>query len=244
MLVSMAKKKTSKKTPKKAAKKKSRRPSKKKSVSKKSSLPQASFPSQAGDAMPAFPASSDFSFDPSRSKTNKSKIANKKLLISASLSAAVLLLGTMSLFFGEKKAPALPPAKENWDESGENAADGEFEAGRTQQEANDTGGASGKAQEETQAQQTEDNAAKPAIPANTPSSAQGEQTAPDAPAQSAKQDKAKAPRTYTVKDGDTLAKIAGELLGDPERYKEIIQLNGLSGPSDLKVGQTLQLPGQ
>ena len=47
--------------------------------------------------------------------------------------------------------------------------------------------------------------------------------------------------TYTVKKGDSLWRIAANLLGDGKRYKEIMQLNGLSHDV-IKVGQKLKIP--
>lgn len=57
--------------------------------------------------------------------------------------------------------------------------------------------------------------------------------APDAPAAS---------RTYVVKSGDTLSKIAAQQLGDFRRFAEIASLNGLRDPNFIKAGQTLKLP--
>ena len=47
---------------------------------------------------------------------------------------------------------------------------------------------------------------------------------------------------YIVRDGDTLAKIARQRLGNESRWQEIAQLNGLSMPYKLKTGQKLRLP--
>ena len=51
-------------------------------------------------------------------------------------------------------------------------------------------------------------------------------------------------RTYTVKSGDTLSKIAQRELGDPNAYMEIFNLNKdqLSDPDKIKPGQVLKLP--
>jgi N-acetylmuramoyl-L-alanine amidase len=46
---------------------------------------------------------------------------------------------------------------------------------------------------------------------------------------------------YTVKKGDTLSKIARDLLGDFSRYPEIMTLNNLTSTS-LKIGQKLNIP--
>jgi LysM repeat protein len=49
--------------------------------------------------------------------------------------------------------------------------------------------------------------------------------------------------TYTVVRGDTLSKIAGKLLGDPMRWKEIFNINSqLQDPNSLTVGQILNVP--
>ncbi|HZU27606.1 MAG TPA: LysM peptidoglycan-binding domain-containing protein [Bryobacteraceae bacterium] len=52
-------------------------------------------------------------------------------------------------------------------------------------------------------------------------------------------------RTYTVKPGDTLSKIAGELLGSAHDYMKIFEANRdqLSDPNKIKPGQTLKIPG-
>ncbi|HLJ50038.1 MAG TPA: LysM peptidoglycan-binding domain-containing protein [Bryobacteraceae bacterium] len=51
-------------------------------------------------------------------------------------------------------------------------------------------------------------------------------------------------RTYTVKPGDTLSKIAGELLGSASEYMKIFEANRdqLSDPNKIKAGQTLKIP--
>jgi len=53
-----------------------------------------------------------------------------------------------------------------------------------------------------------------------------------------------AARTYTVKAGDTLSKIAKEHLGDANAYMKIFDANKdqLSDPDKIKVGQVLKLP--
>ncbi|TNF24136.1 MAG: LysM peptidoglycan-binding domain-containing protein [Deltaproteobacteria bacterium] len=48
---------------------------------------------------------------------------------------------------------------------------------------------------------------------------------------------------YTVRAGDTLSKIARELLGDASRYPEIVKLNRLTDPNRIQVGQRLAIPG-
>ena len=51
-------------------------------------------------------------------------------------------------------------------------------------------------------------------------------------------------RTYTVKAGDTLSKIAKEHLGDANSYMKIYTANTdqLSDPDKIKPGQVLKLP--
>lgn len=51
-------------------------------------------------------------------------------------------------------------------------------------------------------------------------------------------------RTYTVKAGDTLSKIAKEHLGDANAYMKIYNANTdqLSDPDKIKPGQVLKLP--
>ena len=55
---------------------------------------------------------------------------------------------------------------------------------------------------------------------------------------------AAAARTYTVKAGDTLSKIAKEHLGNANDYMSIFNLNKdqLSDPDKIKPGQVLRLP--
>jgi nucleoid-associated protein YgaU len=50
--------------------------------------------------------------------------------------------------------------------------------------------------------------------------------------------------TYTVKSGDTLSKIAKQLLGDAGAYAEIFNANRdqLSDPDKIRPGQVLKIP--
>ncbi|MEM6506251.1 MAG: LysM peptidoglycan-binding domain-containing protein [Planctomycetota bacterium] len=52
--------------------------------------------------------------------------------------------------------------------------------------------------------------------------------------------------TYTVKEGDSLYRIAQELLGSGERYDEIYEANKdkLRSANDIQVGMTLRLPNR
>ncbi|MBV9314476.1 MAG: LysM peptidoglycan-binding domain-containing protein [Pseudonocardia sp.] len=52
----------------------------------------------------------------------------------------------------------------------------------------------------------------------------------------------KAPRTYTVKPGDTLSGIAREVLGNADLWPKIAQANHLSNPNTITVGQVLVIP--
>jgi nucleoid-associated protein YgaU len=51
-------------------------------------------------------------------------------------------------------------------------------------------------------------------------------------------------RTYTVKSGDTLSRIAKEMLGDSGAYMDIFNANRdqLSDPNKIKPGQVLKIP--
>ena len=51
-------------------------------------------------------------------------------------------------------------------------------------------------------------------------------------------------KTYTVKAGDTLSKIAKEQLGDANAYQEIFNANRdqLTDPDKIKPGQVLKIP--
>ena len=72
-----------------------------------------------------------------------------------------------------------------------------------------------------------------AVPAATTST-----TATTAPASSG------TATTYTVKAGDTLSKIAKQLLGDGNAYMDIFEANRdqLSDPDKIKPGQVLKIP--
>ena len=55
---------------------------------------------------------------------------------------------------------------------------------------------------------------------------------------------AQSPATYTVKSGDTLSKIAKQVLGDANAYTEIFNMNRdhLSDPDRIQPGQVLKIP--
>ena len=63
-------------------------------------------------------------------------------------------------------------------------------------------------------------------------------------AQSAPAAAAAAPKTYTVKAGDTLSKIAKETLGNANAYMKIFEINKdqLTDPNKIQPGQVLRLP--
>jgi nucleoid-associated protein YgaU len=67
---------------------------------------------------------------------------------------------------------------------------------------------------------------------------------PAAPAATPAPAAAPAPKTYTVKAGDTLSKIAKEHLGSAGAYMKIFELNTdqLTDPDKIKPGQVLRLP--
>ncbi len=70
------------------------------------------------------------------------------------------------------------------------------------------------------------------------------------PATTAKAEKpaatAKSGNVYVVKEGDSLWKIAASQLGDGNRYKDIVKLNGdiLSSEDDIAVGMQLKMPAK
>jgi LysM repeat protein len=53
-----------------------------------------------------------------------------------------------------------------------------------------------------------------------------------------------APRTYAIRAGDTLSRIAKEHYGDPKQYMKIFEANRdqLSDPDKIQPGQTLIIP--
>ena len=71
-------------------------------------------------------------------------------------------------------------------------------------------------------------------PLNTGTAPSGDSAAPQAAGAT----------TYTVKAGDTLSKIAKELLGSANAYPQIFEANRdqLSDPDKIKPGQVLKIP--
>jgi len=47
--------------------------------------------------------------------------------------------------------------------------------------------------------------------------------------------------TYTIKAGDSLAKIAMKIYGNANKWRELAELNSIADPSKIKVGQVLKL---
>lgn len=50
------------------------------------------------------------------------------------------------------------------------------------------------------------------------------------------------PTARNIVEGDTLSKISGEVLGDPEAWREIAELNNIDDPFKLVPGQALLIP--
>ncbi|AEG60013.1 LysM peptidoglycan-binding domain-containing protein [Desulforamulus ruminis] len=50
-------------------------------------------------------------------------------------------------------------------------------------------------------------------------------------------------KTHTVVAGDTLWAISGKYLGNPLRWREIAQLNGVKDERKLQIGTVLKIPG-
>ena len=48
--------------------------------------------------------------------------------------------------------------------------------------------------------------------------------------------------TYVVQPGDSLARIAREIYGDPQRYPQLQKANNLADPGQIWVGQVLIVP--
>lgn len=51
-----------------------------------------------------------------------------------------------------------------------------------------------------------------------------------------------AKQTYTVKSGDTLSKIARDIVGELARWPELAYINSIDPPYSIRPGQTLILP--
>lgn len=52
-------------------------------------------------------------------------------------------------------------------------------------------------------------------------------------------------KTYVVKPGDSLSSIAGKILGDPMRWKEIWNINSnITDPNKISIGQSINVPAE
>ena len=83
------------------------------------------------------------------------------------------------------------------------------------------------------------------VPAQTAVTASPvQQTRPSAQVQTTAPDPSSAPRSYTVKSGDSLSSISRSVYGTPSRWIDIYQANRdrLSSENALKVGQDLRIP--
>jgi len=68
------------------------------------------------------------------------------------------------------------------------------------------------------------------------------ETTPLKPKPAAREPQAPAARTYTVRSGDSLSRIAAAQLGNADRHGEILALNPGVRPEKLSIGQVLRLP--
>jgi LysM repeat protein len=69
-------------------------------------------------------------------------------------------------------------------------------------------------------------------------------TATKSPARHEDKEKSNGPRTYTVKEGDTLASISRKFYKTSKRWRDILDANEkkVDDPDNLKAGQTLRIP--
>jgi nucleoid-associated protein YgaU len=51
-----------------------------------------------------------------------------------------------------------------------------------------------------------------------------------------------AEQSYTIKSGDNLSKISKLFYGNPNKYQQIAQANGISDPNLIKAGQQINVP--
>jgi LysM repeat protein len=49
-------------------------------------------------------------------------------------------------------------------------------------------------------------------------------------------------KIYVIRPGDTLARIARDVYGDPKKYDLIAEYNGITNPAMIRVGQQLRIP--
>jgi tetratricopeptide (TPR) repeat protein len=82
------------------------------------------------------------------------------------------------------------------------------------------------------------------VPTQTTSVAQTQQSRAPTQVQAATPDPASAPRSYTVRSGDSLTSISRAVYGTPSRWIDIYQANRdrLSSENALRVGQELRIP--
>lgn len=52
----------------------------------------------------------------------------------------------------------------------------------------------------------------------------------------------KRPKTYVIRKGDTLRKIANRFYGDPSVWRKLAKVNGIKHPNNPKVGRKIKLP--
>lgn len=76
-------------------------------------------------------------------------------------------------------------------------------------------------------------AVKPTAPTKAPAKAEPKKEQPK-----------QSHRSYVILKGDNLGTISQKLLGSSRRMAEIVKLNGLKDPNDIRVGQTLKIPAR
>ncbi len=84
---------------------------------------------------------------------------------------------------------------------------------------------------------------QPAHPGPAPQRAPAESPAGERPRLALADVPPEAPRTVTVRSGDTLSEISTRVFGTSRRATEIAKLNGID-PAQIREGQTLRLPAR
>ena len=234
-------KKSTKKATKKIVKKSAKKATKKivkKSTKKATKKNTFSRSSDFGDSFPIPSQSDSTRYTPSSafpgSSYGSSKFSNGKILALSALGAAIIILVIWASFSSDdasQSPPAsMPDAPEVYeDQLSETPVDPNAQL-NTQLDPNNPTSPSGNSQIPSDASPDSpnpgaDNSGNPAtdsVPSAVPSNVQG--------------------TTYLVQPGDTLNRIAEKTLGNRQRISEIIELNGLTSPTDIRVGQTLRLP--
>jgi nucleoid-associated protein YgaU len=51
-----------------------------------------------------------------------------------------------------------------------------------------------------------------------------------------------AEQAYTIKSGDNLSKVSKLFYGNPNKYQQIAQANGISDPNLIRAGQQINIP--